>query len=258
MPSNDSTRSSRQPSLTDFRLSGGPIAYLSEEQEAEADLTELSRLPRVYGEPILFAIARDPRTLFTYWNVDWPSVFAKGEPVDRQVYLRVKRADGSEESESLVEPMLGSYYALVSQPRAAYRVEIGYYQPANEWRSVAVSDEVGMPPETASEKVEVDVATVPFHLSFQHIVDLFKTSSGDELMESISELQERAVDSQESLTPAEHEIVRAMNVSLAEVAAARRAYLDSPHREALRKRLEAMLGFGSSSPVGGFGGSSRG
>jgi len=230
---------------------------LSEEQEPEADLTELSRLPRVYGEPILFAIPRDPRTLFTYWNIDWPSVFAKSEPVDRQVYLRVKRADGSEESESLVEPLLGNYYALVSQPRGTYRVEIGYYQPANEWHSIVTSDEVVMPPETASEKVEVDVATVPFHLSFQHIVDLFQTSSGDELMEGISELQERAAESEESLTPAEHQILHAMNISLAEVAAARRAYLDSPHREALRKRLEAMLGFGSSSPAGGFGGSSR-
>jgi hypothetical protein len=259
MPTNDTSSNHRQPSLTDFRLSGGPVAYLSEEQESEVELAELSQLPRVYGEPILFAIARDPRTLFTYWNVDWSSVFAKVEPVDRQVYLRVKRADGSEESESVVEPMLGSYYALVAQPRGIYRVEIGYYQPANEWHTIATSDEVVMPPESVSENVDVDVATVPFHISFQRIVDLFATSSGEELMESISQLQERAANAQESLTPAEQEIVRAMNISLAEVAAARRAFLDSDNREALRKRLEAMLGFGSSSPAGGFGfgGSSR-
>lgn len=257
MPTNDSS-SSRQPSLNDgFRLSGGPVAYLSEDQEGESDLAELSQLPRVYGEPILFAIARDPRTLFTYWNVDWPGVFAKTEPVDRQVYLRVKKADGTEESEFLVEPMLGSYYARVTQPRGTYRVEIGYYQPANEWHSITTSDEVIMPPESVSEKVDVDVATVPFHISFQRIVDLFRSSNDGALTESISELQERAAHKEESLSAEEREILRAMNLSLADLAAARRAYLDSGNRETLRKRLEALLGFGSSSPSGGFGGSSR-
>jgi hypothetical protein len=258
MPSHNPATSTKQPSINDgFRLSGGPIAYLSEDQEGGSDFAELSHLPRVYGEPILFAIARDPRTLFTYWNIDWPSVFAKGEPVDRQVYLRVKKGDGAEESESPIEPMLGSYYALVAQPRGAYRVELGYYQPMDRWRSIATSDEVIMPPESASEKLEIDVATVPFHLSFQRIVDIFCTSNGGTLTESISHLQERASDEQESLTVEEKEILRAMDLSLPDLAAARRAYLDSDNRETVRKRLEAILGFGSSSPAGGFGGSSR-
>src|ERR1700682_2541914 len=165
MPPEDPTRATDQPSLNEgSRLSGGPVAYLSEDQEGGADFAELSQLPRVYGEPILFAIPRDPRTLFIYWNVDWASEFAKSEPFDRQVYLRVKKTDGTEESESVIEPMLGSYYALVTQPRGTYRVEIGYYQPANKWRSIATSDEVVMPPETLSEKVDVDVVTVSYHL----------------------------------------------------------------------------------------------
>jgi hypothetical protein len=152
MASNDLTPSTDQASLNDgFRLSGGPVAYLSESQEGGSDFSELSQLPRVFGEPILFAIPRDPRTLFTYWNVDWASEFSKSEPFDRQVYLRVKKSDGSEESESVIEPMLGSYYALVAQPRGTYRVEIGYYRPANEWRSIAISEEVVMPPESLSE-----------------------------------------------------------------------------------------------------------
>jgi hypothetical protein len=254
---NEST-SGPQPSLNEgFRLSGGPVAFLSEDQESESELPELTQLPRVYGEPILFAIARDPRTLFTYWNIDWPGVFERIETVDRQVYLRVKKADGTEESESLVEPMLGSYYARVAQPRGTYRVEIGYYQPANEWHSVTTSDEVVMPPENVSEKVDVDVATVPFHLSFQRIVDLFRSTNDGALTESISDLQERAADQEQSLTAEEREILKAMDLSLADLAAARRAYLDSGNREILRKRLESLLGFGSSSPTGGFGGSSR-
>jgi hypothetical protein len=162
-----------------------------------------------------------------------------------------------EESESLIEPMLGSYYALVAQPRGTYRVEIGYYQPAHEWRSIATSDEAVMPAESVSEKVDVDVVTVPYHLSFQRIVDLFRSSNDGALTESIAQLQERASDDEESLTAEEREILRAMNISLSDVSAARRAYLDSDSRETLRKKLEAILGFGSSSPAGGFGGSSR-
>src|SRR6185312_173547 len=152
------------------------------------------------------------RTLFTYWNVDWASEFSKSEPFDRQVYLRVKRADGSEESESVIEPMLGSYYALVTQPRGVYRVEIGYYRPAHEWRSIATSEEVVMPPESLSEKVDVDVVTVPYHLGFQRIVDLFHTSNDGSLVDSISDLQDRASNEQESLTAEEREILRAMNL----------------------------------------------
>lgn len=258
MPSNDPTPDAEQAFLNDgFRLSGGPVAYLSENQEGASDFVELSQLPRVFGEPILFAIPRDPRTLFTYWNIDWASEFSKSEPFDRQVYLRVKRPDGTEESESVIEPMLGSYYALVTQPRGTYRVEIGYYRPAHEWRSIAISEEVVMPPESLSEKVDVDVVTVPYHLSFQRIVDLFQTSSDGSLIDSISDLQERAAQEQ-SLSAEEREILRAMNLSMTDVAVARRAYLDSSNRDAFRKRLEAVLGFGSTSPTGGFGGSSRG
>ena len=42
----------------------------------------------------------------------------------------------------------------------------------------------------------------------------------------------------------------------AELNAARRDYLGTNSRETLQKKLEAILGFGSSSPSRGFGGSS--
>ncbi|HEY6112344.1 MAG TPA: hypothetical protein VIV62_07505, partial [Chthoniobacterales bacterium] len=81
----------------DFRISNGPIAPLVDHEQAErgADLIEL---PRVSGPPILFAIARDPCTIFTYWYIDWASLFEKTAPADQQVHLRVHRSDGSEET----------------------------------------------------------------------------------------------------------------------------------------------------------------
>jgi hypothetical protein len=58
------------------------------------------------------------------------------------------------------------------------------------------------------------------------------------------------------LTPEEWEVLRAMNLSIDEMGAARRAFLDRGDGAALRRRAEALLGFGASSPSGGFGGSS--
>jgi len=47
-----------------------------------------------------------------------------------------------------------------------------------------------------------------------------------------------------------------MNLSLSEVAAATRAFSGRVDADRLRKRAEAILGFGATSPSGGFGGSS--
>jgi hypothetical protein len=236
-----------------FRIANGPVVNLGEEDNGFA--LDLAQLPRVYGRPILVAIPRDPRTLFTYWSINWESVFANAEPVDRRVYLRVLKTDGLEESESAVEPMLGSHYVTASEPAGTYRVELGYYQPAGTWRSVAISDSVKMPPEAASENFSVDVATVPFHLSFQRMIDLFRGSNGDSITRMLSRLQDRALTDDERglLSPEEWEILCALDLSLSEVETARRAFSDSPTADRLRRRAEAILGFGATSPTGGFG-----
>jgi hypothetical protein len=240
-----------------FRISDGPVVRLAQGKRT-FDIDGVVELPRVYGPPILFAIARDPRTIFTYWNIDWPSIFEKTAPVDRQVHLRVYRDDGAEETTAAAEPMSGNCYVTVTQPRGDYRVEIGYYRPETVWNSVATSDQVTMPPESVTENVDVDLATLPFHLSFQRLIDLFRASNSNALTEIVSRLQRRAVSDEDRglLSPEEWEILRAMNLSLSDIAAARRAFMERANDEALRKRAEAVLGFGSTSPARGFGGSS--
>jgi hypothetical protein len=258
MAQNDSTRTpQKEGGAAGFRIANGPVVRRVEDGQNGIP-SDFAQLPRIYGAPILFAIPRDPCTLFTYWNIDWESVVAKAEPVERHVYLRVLKADGAAESESVIEPMLGSYYALVSEPSGAYRVELGYYQPAGAWHSVAISDAAIMPPESPSENLDVDVATVPFHLSFQRMIDVFRGSNGDSITTILSRLQGRALtqEEREMLSSEEWEILRAMNLSLSEVEAARRAFSDRADTNRLRKRAEAILGFGSTSPSGGFGGSS--
>jgi Domain of unknown function (DUF4912) len=253
----DNGRSSSSDAGSGFRISEGPVVRFAEGKQ-RFDFGGVVELPRFYGPPVLFAIARDPRTIFTYWNIDWPSIFEKTAPVDRQVHLRVYRSDGAEETSVAAEPMAGSCYLKVSEPRARYRVEIGYYRPENAWNSVASSDEVTMPPDRISENLDVDLATIPFHLSFQRLVDLFRASNGDALAAIVARLQKRSLtdEDRELLSPEEWELLRAMNLSLDEMQSAHRAFMSRTNEMALRRRAEALLGFGAASPSRGFGQSS--
>ena len=223
------------------------------ETEELRDLGNGLGLPRFHGSPRLLAIARDPWTIFAYWNVDWPSIFKNAAPVDRQVHLRIDCADGVEEKEAAIEPMAGMHYVTMSQRHRACRIEIGYYQPADVWHSVAMSNKIVIPPAEMSEAEHVDLATIPFHLRFQQLVDLFGASNDDALATVISRFQTRAVSSgrYEKLSPEERKILRRAGVALSELADARRAFnqLDS---EKLRKEAEVLLKPGATSPSRGF------
>ena len=223
------------------------------ETEELHDLGNGFGLPRFHGSPRLLAIARDPWTIFAYWNVDWPSIFKNAAPIDRQVHLRIHCADGLEEKEAAIEPMAGMHYVTMSQRHRACRIEIGYYQPADVWHSVAMSNEIVIPPAEISEARHVDLATIPFHLRFQQLVDLFGASNDDALATVISRFQTRAVSSgrYEKLSPEERKILRRAGVALSELADARRAFnqLDS---EKLRKEAEVLLKPGATSPSRGF------
>jgi hypothetical protein len=241
-----------------FHVSSEPVVPSDNEREKGSEFGEGVGLPRVPGAPSLFAIARDPRTIFTYWSIDWPAVFAKTVPVDRQAHLRVYCADGVEEESVAVEPMSGICSIAVSRPDGAYHVEIGYYQPADVWNSIATSNEVTMPRDSFAGYGDVDLATIPLHLSFQRLLDLFRASKGDALAETISQFQKRALRNEErkQLTAEEREILRAMDLSLSEIATARRSFIDTAGSETLRKRTETLLSFGPASPSRGFGESS--
>ena len=243
-----------------FCISNGPI--ISQDNERERDVGEFDDvgLPRVHGASMLFAIARDPRTIFTCWSIDWPTIFAKTVPVDRQVHLRVYRADAVEEKSVAVEPMAGYCYISVSRPSGSYHVGIGYYQPADVWHSVAVSADVSMPPDKVTEGVDVDLATIPFHFRFQRLLDLFGAGNGAPLAEIISQFQKRSLRNEQRnrLSPEEREIFRAMDLSASETEIAQREFIEEANNETLRKCREAILGFSATSPPRGFDESSWG
>lgn len=235
-----------------FVLSNRPLVPQEQlSRSASRDYENLGELPRFYGQPVLFGIARDPHTLFVYWEIDWKSAFGDKPPADRKVHLRVMADDGSEEDRVTVEPFAGNHCVAVSQPRSSYRIELGYHEPAEVWNSVATSAAIATPPDDVSESGAIDVATVPFHLSFQRMVDAFRASKydGDALVEIVGRLQERAdAPGNDALTETDREVLRAIDWSLSETDAAQRSRLrKSEDAFATRQRIESILGFGVSS-----------
>ena len=235
-----------------FQISREPVVCLGADNRRQ-NVGDAVGLPRAYGPPILFAIARDSRCIFAGWNIDWLSVFEKTMPVDRQVYLRVYRPHGLTEKTVAVEPMATMHYVTIPEPHGSYRLDIGYNQPAGVWHSIATSNEIVMPPHSITETADVDLVTIPFHLSFQHLIDLLGPANDNELATAISQLQKRALNNEERkrLSPEEKRILRRLNVSPSDIDRARRGF-EEVDGEKLARRTGALLGFGPNSPSRGF------
>jgi hypothetical protein len=237
-----------------FVLSSEPVVLekAATDSRAADDYENLGELPGSYGGAFLFAIARDPHTLFVFWDIDWATVFSNAAPPDRKAHLRVLWHEGIEESTAAVEPLAGSHLLSVAHARSSYRVEIGYYAPDKVWNSVAISAAVITPPDDVANAGPVDVATIPFHLSFQRIVDTFRGSKydGDALAEIIGHLQHHADTSDAALPEEERQLLRALDSGVPDSEASERARLrNAPDTFASRERIESILGFGATSPM---------
>jgi hypothetical protein len=217
------------------------------------DTRDRMGLMRMRRHPFLFAIARDARTIFVSWNIDWPSVFEKTMPADRQVHLRVIAGDGVIEKRVAVEPMGAMHYLTISGLHNSYHVEIGYFQPFDTWHSVATSDEVEMPPHGSVELADVHLATIPFHLSFQQLANLFGTGNDTSVARLVSEFQKRVLSSDKlnEVKRFDTQVLRDLNLSLSEMAAVERDFRNIDI-DKFARRARAMFRVAATSPVRGF------
>jgi len=241
----------RSQARHDFKICKNPTVHLA--NEGLLPDVDRSGVTHAHGQPFLFAIARDTRTIFASWTIDWRSVFEKAMPADRQVHLRVIGGDGIAETTIAVEPMSAMHYVTISGLHNAYRVEIGYFQPFDSWHSVATSSEVEMPSQGSVEVADVDFATIPFHLSFQQLANLFGTANDTSIARAVSEFQKRVLsgDKSNEATRFDTQILNSLNLSLDEMAAAERDFMriDS---EKLARRAHAMFQVAATSPARGF------
>jgi len=238
-----------------FKICSQPLIRVAADAPS-GDITDAIDLPRGHG-PILFAIARDTHTIFATWHIDWRSVFTKGIPADRQVHLRLIGERGVEKIVA-IEPMSTTHYLTTSGLHDSYRVEIGYFQPADTWNSVAMSGQVRMPPQGSAEIAAADLATIPFHLRFEQLANLFEASNDTRLARVVSEFQKRVLNSPPpNVLSVETEILRKLNLSLGEIAAAQHHFRKSDSAK-LARRTRALLGFTATSPSRPFNADSSG
>jgi len=229
---------------------------------------------------LLYIIARDPKSLFLYWDLNWKRLFARAGLSPRQVHLRIYRGNGSIEGTQEINPFRGHCYAEVTDAGTEYYCELGSFDGA-EWTSLVRSRTTATPEARMSDDFSEEFATLPIHLSFQRLLEIFGGTPIDPAMltQFVAELQENARILQEKMAPGDwpqraREIAAKLNggsgdgmqgapaVELAEVVeiALRREAPAAPTEEDVARWKELGERYGGSSWAGtswgGLGGSS--
>jgi hypothetical protein len=133
----------------------------------------------------VYLVAYDPEQLFAYWDVDW-----NGGPATPYA-LHVCRADGSVEQTVTIGAAEAGKYCAVGQPGGTYFVELGRHARDGQWQVLATSTRVTMPPTGLAGSGDAKFATLPFHLSFQRLLELIEETmgTGEDLTAALARLQ---------------------------------------------------------------------
>lgn len=153
---------------------------------------QLGELPGSYGTTTLYLIARDPKWLFSYWEIDWSAFPSSGmRNNERKFFLKLLNEDGSEAFSTEIHPDAKNWYLPVSKPGATYFAELGFFSPTNEWQTIVRSDAATAPADSLAEESQVTFATVPFHLTFQRLLEMVRNTmhNGETLMSALARLQ---------------------------------------------------------------------
>jgi hypothetical protein len=153
--------------------------------------------------------------------------------------------------------MAGSCELNVANADSAYSGEVGYFLPGHVWNSLATSELIRTPPDAMAGNEAADFATVPFHLAFQHMIDLLRISKqeNESLTTMLASLRERATtgEQQSSLTAPQRELAQVIET----VAQSAQQTTGARTPGWTQQKLERILGLGpATSPSGGFSGTS--
>jgi hypothetical protein len=148
---------------------------------------DIGDLPSGYGE--MFAIARDPHWLYTYWDFDYSKF-----PENRKLFLNVYCA-GDQEAEVEINEIARNWYIPVQKADAEYTVSFYYRDEKGESTKVGTAGPTRTPPESISANWDTQFATVPFHLSFNFLLDVMASAraEGKNLTEALGQLQQQAI-----------------------------------------------------------------
>ena len=179
---------SENPAPDGFQISERPLVR-TDQIENEAS----ERLPKTYGTDLLYLVARDPFSLFIYWDLNWRRAFEQARVAPRSIHLRIYRENGEVEKTEPINPFSGHCYVDVSGAGIGYYCELGCFE-GETWYSLARSGKAVTPKSEISEDLSTTFATLPIHLSFQRLLDIFQATKqqGKELAITVAEFQAEA------------------------------------------------------------------
>lgn len=153
---------------------------------------------------LLYVVARDPKSLFLYWDLNWTWLFAQAGISARQVHLRTYRGDGTVEGTQEINPFRGHCFAEVGAAGTEYYCELGGFE-GTEWKSLVRSSTTATPEASRSDDFTAEFAALPTHLSFQRLLDILGMTHLDQttLARSVAQLQENARGLQTKVAPDE-------------------------------------------------------
>jgi hypothetical protein len=124
----------------------------------------LGELPHGYGVDTIFLVAQEPHWLFTYWDID------------------IAKHPGGAASLR--------YYANGTELEGEVEVP---FETRNWYLPVKCSVNVTTPPEGMAASEDFDYATIPFHLSFQRLIDNLEsaTRAGEDPLSAVSRMQQK-------------------------------------------------------------------
>ena len=217
---------------------------------AGADLDHLGDLPRSYGEDRIFVVAQEPHWLFSYWD------YTLTEDVEGTIFLRHGREEADHpEGEVPVPSETNSWYLAARETDADYYVELGHYN-GSHWKTLARSGTVLTPRDTVTGFGEPVFANMPFHATFQQLVEKIRGTmrDGESLADALARLQGPGELPIGRLTPAQRiALDRLLGTEIGSLTSGQlSSHLGSPGASLFSG------GLFPSSPVAGPGGSSRG
>jgi hypothetical protein len=148
-------------------------------------------LPASYHRDLLFLTARDPRWLFSYWDIDCDRVPASEMRDGRRAYfLRVLRRSGEVETLIEVNPGARNWYIPVREGGMTYVAELGYFNRGSFWQCVVRSGEASTPADAVAADGREAFATVPQALSFERLQELVQghMEDGETLLQAIARI----------------------------------------------------------------------
>ncbi len=175
-------------------------------------------------------------------------------PRERYSCAFTGRTDRSKATQE-INPFRGHCYVDVAAAGTGYYCELGCLE-GDVWTSLVRSGTTATPAASMSEDVSENFATLPMHLSFQRLIDIFQATKTERatLANSMAELQENAQALQETVNGRD-----GTDPELATLLeSARRGDAPTAGQLAQWKQLGARFGGASwgGASRGGFGGSS--